>query len=113
MSKKNDGGPTGVFYAKYPRMSSREYAAIELCVPDSGIDWLDDMIRQSLCDRFAGMALQGMLAGVESNPDCMVAALADSESRGLKIYEHFAQRAFKEADAMIAERTKREGSDDA
>ncbi len=104
MSEQNDGGPAGVFCAN-PRMSSSEYAAIELCVPDSGTDWLDAMIRQSLRDRFAGMALQGMLAGVESNPNCMVAAQAASESRGLKIYEHFTQRSFTAADAMIAERT--------
>lgn len=29
-------------------MSLRQYAAITLKVPDSGTDWLDDMIRQSL-----------------------------------------------------------------
>ena len=28
-------------------MSLRAYAAIHLRVPDSGIDWLDEMIRQS------------------------------------------------------------------
>lgn len=38
-------------------MSIRAYAAIKLCVPDSGIDWLDSMIRTALRDRFAGQAL--------------------------------------------------------
>lgn len=28
-------------------MTLRQYAAIKLKVPDSGTDWLDDMIRQS------------------------------------------------------------------
>ena len=33
-------------------MSLRQYAAIKLKVPDSGTDWLDDMIRQSLKDDY-------------------------------------------------------------
>jgi hypothetical protein len=28
-------------------MTLRQYAAIKLRVPDSGIDWLDDMIREA------------------------------------------------------------------
>jgi hypothetical protein len=32
----------------------RQYAAIKLCVPDSGTPWLDEMIQQSLKDRIAG-----------------------------------------------------------
>ena len=43
-------------------MTLREYAAIKLCVPESGIDWLDDMIRQSQRDRFAGQATAGIAA---------------------------------------------------
>lgn len=31
-------------------MTLRQYAAIKLKVPDSGTDWLDEMIRQSLRD---------------------------------------------------------------
>ena len=34
-------------------MTLRQYAAIKLKVPDSGEDWLDDMIRASLRDDFA------------------------------------------------------------
>jgi hypothetical protein len=34
-------------------MSLRQYAAIKLKVPDSGIDWLDAMILKSLRDDFA------------------------------------------------------------
>lgn len=43
-------------------MSLRAYAAIELRVPDSGIDWLDAMIRAALHDDLAAKALQGKLA---------------------------------------------------
>ena len=38
-------------------MTLRQYAAIKLKVPNSGTDWLDDMIRQSLRDDFAAKAL--------------------------------------------------------
>ncbi len=44
----NDGGPA------FPHqldlgygMTLRQYAAIKLCVPDSGLPWLDEMIVQS------------------------------------------------------------------
>jgi hypothetical protein len=43
-------------------MTLRQYAAIKLKVPDSGTDWLDEMIRKSLRDDFAAKAMQGMLA---------------------------------------------------
>lgn len=44
-------------------LSAREYAALKLRVPDSGTEWLDAMIRNSLRDDFAAKALQGMLGG--------------------------------------------------
>ena len=43
-------------------MTLRQYAAIKLRVPNSGTDWLDDMIRESLRDEFAAKAMQGYLA---------------------------------------------------
>ena len=43
-------------------VTPRQYAAIKLRVPDSGTDWLDDMIRQSLRDEFAAKAMQGSTA---------------------------------------------------
>jgi hypothetical protein len=46
-------------------MSLRAYAAIKLRVPESGIDWLDDMISRAMRDDFAGQ----VLAGQESLPD--------------------------------------------
>ena len=46
-------------------MSLRQYAAIKLRVPDSGTDWLDDMIRDARRMDYAGQAL----AGIMGNPD--------------------------------------------
>lgn len=43
-----------------PGMTLRQYAAIKLCVPDSGVDWLDAMIRQRQRDEMAGRALTGI-----------------------------------------------------
>ena len=43
-------------------MTMQQYAAIKLKVPDSGIDWLDEMIRQSLKDDFATKVLQAHLS---------------------------------------------------
>ncbi len=50
MSKKiNDGGPAfpADFQLYSTGMTLRQYAAIKLCVPDSGLPWLDEMIVQS------------------------------------------------------------------
>jgi hypothetical protein len=67
MSKIEDGGPafpTPVHvHADYPvGMTLRQYAAIKLRVPNSGTDWLDEMIVQSLRDEFAAKVLQGLMA---------------------------------------------------
>jgi hypothetical protein len=71
-------------------MSLRQYAAIHLRVPDSGNDWLDDMIRNSneentttkespmvvlfqgdLRDYFAGQALAAWIASADAfNDEC-------------------------------------------
>jgi hypothetical protein len=72
MSDTNTGGPAfprpaythpnGEIVLDEDGMTLRQYAAIKLKVPDSGTDWLDDMIRKSLRDDFAAKAMQGMLA---------------------------------------------------
>ena len=41
-------------------MTLRQYAAIKLRVPNSGTDWLDEMILASLRDDLAAKAMQGM-----------------------------------------------------
>lgn len=43
-------------------MDLRQYAAIQLCVPDSGLDWLDDMIRQARKDRVQDQILNGAMS---------------------------------------------------
>jgi hypothetical protein len=42
-------------------MTLQQYAAIKLKVPNSGTDWLDDTIRQSLRNDFAARAMQGLV----------------------------------------------------
>ena len=72
MTEKNNGGPA------FPRprqviqgmpdidkgaegMSLRVYAAIKLKQPDTGIDWLDEMILKSKRDEVAAKAMQGLV----------------------------------------------------
>ncbi len=49
-------------------MTPRQYAAINLKVPDSGTDWLDDMIRESLHDDFAAKAMQAIVSNGDVDP---------------------------------------------
>lgn len=70
-------------------MTLRQYAAIQLKVPDSGTDWLDVMLTQSLRDDFAAKVLQGICA---SNP-----SIEFSNQR-------IASEAYQLADAMIEAR---------
>lgn len=42
-------------------MTLRQYAAIKLCVPDSGLPWLDEMIVQSNRERLAAAALPALV----------------------------------------------------
>jgi len=67
-------------------MTLRQYAAIKLKVPDSGVDWLDEMIRQSLKDDFATKAMQALLGYEEST------------------LENDAEVAYEMADAMLKAR---------
>lgn len=46
-------------------LTARQYAAIHLCVPRSGDEWLDDMIRDAQRDRFAMAALGGLLGNAK------------------------------------------------
>ncbi len=66
MNSISDGGPAfphedSMGTATRPGMSLRQYAAIKLRVPESGTDWLDDMIRSSLRDEIAAKAMQSFL----------------------------------------------------
>ncbi|UXC34814.1 hypothetical protein [Cupriavidus gilardii] len=70
-------------------LTARQYAAIHLRVPDSGTDWLDDMIRKAQRDEFAAKAMQGLCAndGYNNHPPATIA----NEAYGI-------------ADAMLAAR---------
>jgi hypothetical protein len=81
-------GPNGQYQVQ--GMSLRAYAAIKLRVPDSGINWLDDMIRQAKRDDFAGQALAGLMA----DPNVLGSA------------PEVANTAYRLSDAMLAERAK-------
>jgi len=66
-------------------MTMQQYAAIKLKVPDSGIDWLDEMILKSIKDDFAAKVL----------PQCC-------EVCGTKTTA--AEEAYRVADAMMKAR---------
>jgi hypothetical protein len=53
----------GEYFADSSGMTLRQYAAIKLRVPKSGVDWLDKMIVESQRNEFAGQALGAYLAG--------------------------------------------------
>ena len=86
----------------------REHAAIELCIPNSGTDWLNDMIAKSRRYMLAGMALQGMLSNQKSKEIIFI----ESGERGVSSAKYFAEIACDIADAMISELENQEGSDD-
>lgn len=95
MSNFDDGGPAfpvqDAASWQGHGMSLRQYAAIKLRVPNSGADWLDEMILTSLRDEFAAKAMQGM-AG--SHGYC---------ERGWD-QKDLAGQAYELADAMLAAR---------
>lgn len=70
MSNKETGGPAfptsdwdeNDKAYKMHGMTMRQYAAIKLKVPDSGTDWLDEMILKSLRDENASKAMQAILS---------------------------------------------------
>lgn len=100
MSNTNTGGPAfptnrinihGEVVPDEEGMTLRQYAAIHLKVPDSGTDWLDDMIRKAKRDEFAARAMQGLLAQSQGT------ALGST-------VESAAEYAYAMADAMIEAR---------
>jgi hypothetical protein len=70
-------------------MTLREYAAIQLKVPDSGTDWLDDMIRKSQRNDLAAKAMQTLLL---------------DDSYDFSDRDLIARKAYAYADAMITAR---------
>ena len=91
------GGVTVICAPGSPGMSLRQYAAIHLRMPNSGEDWLDDMIREAQRNEFAGQALVGLLS----------APASDSIGEQVRGNESWAaELSYGYADAM-AERDKR------
>jgi hypothetical protein len=95
MNNIDDGGPAfpgqvdhgAAGIESFVGMTLRQYAAIKLKVPDSGTDWLDEMITKSLRNDFAAKAMQGLLAsGVEAS------------------MKELAEKAYAMADAMLKPR---------
>jgi hypothetical protein len=88
MQDINEGGSAFPALARYGRsaqlesalqqdgMTLRQYAAIKLKVPDSGTDWLDEMIVKSLRDYFAAKAMQATMARLSPNLKAMELAAA-------------------------------------
>jgi hypothetical protein len=76
-------------------MTLRQYAAIKLKVPDSGDDWLDDMIRKSLRDDFAAKAMPIAAGGLNQPREDFVRN---------DQYSRLTQDAYKLADAMLEAR---------
>lgn len=93
--RKETGGaafPGNYFFpVDVPGMSLRSYAAIHLRIPESGIGWLDEMIAKSERRDLAIKAFQA------------ICSFKDAE--GMELY-NIRNNAHKQAEAMIAERTK-------
>lgn len=71
MSDIENGGPafphdTSARFCERSGMTLRQYAAIKLRVPNSGTDWLDEMIRQSLRNEFAAKAMPAVIANKQA-----------------------------------------------
>ena len=84
-------------------MTLREYAAIQLRVPDSGSDWLDEMIEQSLLNDFAAKALQGYVSARGWHPDFTYPADFNFDA-GKRAADAVAVASCQYADAMLKAR---------
>lgn len=80
-------------------MTLRQYAAIKLRVPNSGTDWLDEMIRTSLRDDLAAKAMQTLISGG-------VPHTVEKDERELNFSQWVAKNAHRFADAMLAARVE-------
>ena len=105
MSKVNDGGPAFPSNRdmRYEQefdheggMTLRQYAAIKLRVPNSGTDWLDEMIRESLRNEMAAKAMPECYADYCRHAD--VQGYVEGWRVGV------AKDAYETADAILAAR---------
>lgn len=101
--------PNGDYIHPEFGMTLRQYAAIKLGVPDSGTDWLDEMIRTAARDRMAGLAMQAIVSSIANEGDYQrLRALADET--GLSVSGWIARDAYKQSDAMLKAREEKEPS---
>lgn len=95
-------GYTSFQNIEFEGMSKREYAAIKLRVPDSGTEWLDEMIRKANRRESAQIAMQGLLANVPTNRQDMILYLELKEKAygNIPVNEAIAKEAFIIADEL-------------
>lgn len=79
-------------------MTLRQYAAIKLKVPDSGTEWMDEMITTSLRDDFAAKVIQSFVASAPNGTGFGV--------RHAETNLTYARAAYAMADAMLEARSK-------
>jgi len=80
-------------------MTLRQYAAIKLRVPNSGTDWLDDMIVASIRNDFASKAMQSHIA-------IGFVSMCEAGHQEGEINKAIAKASYDMADAMIVARGK-------
>lgn len=103
MSKIDNGGPAFPLITDERKciydagMTLRQYAAIKLRVPDSGTDWLDEMISKSLRDDVAAKVMQGMY---NDGTVAQASKLVDDS----KNMDAVSKWAYAQADAMLRAR---------
>lgn len=92
------------FSGQVPGMTMRQYAAIKLRIPESGADWIDDMIRKSMRDYFAAQCMSAWVGKIRNGRDAIqFSQMADSI--GYKsVFDWFASESYKQADAMLRAR---------
>ena len=70
----------GEYRLPYQGMTLRQYAAIKLRAPNSGTDWLDELIRTSFRDEFAAKAMLSLPASkAYVMADAMLAARGEKK----------------------------------
>lgn len=90
--------PSAIITEKHHGMTLRQYAAIKLKAPDSGTDWLDEMITASLRDELASKAMRGFFS---SQPPTM----GEINQKGFVDVAQFSSwAAYEYADAMLKAR---------
>ena len=120
MSDENPNGPAFPvpLDAGSYGLTRRQYACIKLKVPDSGLDWLDELIEKSLLNDFAGQAMAAILGSYrmhfdyseerEDGPQGATYPHRDMYTDSGDGYAETAEDAYAQADAMLAERHRQQ-----